>query len=58
MTIAAKTVHGKSLISLTVGSLPKGLTIVKVLLLGMGTYQGAKANHSEQNTEAWHVDGF
>ena len=58
MTISAKTGYGKSLIPLTIGSLRKGVTIIEVPLLGLDTDQVTKANHIQQNIEAWHVDGF
>ena len=44
MTIAAKTRYGKSLIPVTIGSLWKGVTIVEVPLLVLGTDKEAKAS--------------
>ena len=39
-------------------SLKRGIGIIDVPLLGLGTDQVAKEMHTEKNVEAWHVDEF
>jgi len=58
MSITAKTGYGKSLVHLAIASMRRGVSIVMVPLLGLGTDQVAKAIHQDKNILAWHVDEF
>ena len=58
LSINAKTGYGKSLIPLAIASMRRGISIVMMPLLGLGTDQVAKAMHVDINIEAWHIDEF
>jgi hypothetical protein len=58
MSVTAKTGYGKSLIPSGIMSIRRGVGIVKVPLLGLGTDQVAKAMRHDKNIEARHVDEF
>ena len=58
LSINAKTGYGKSLIPLAIASMRRGISIVMMPLLGLGTDQVAKALHVDINIEAWHIDEF
>ena len=58
LSINAKTGYGKSLIPLAIASMRRGISIVMMPLLGLGTDQVAKAIHVDINIEAWHIDEF
>jgi len=58
ISIAAKTGYGKSLVILAIASMRRGIAIVLVPLLGLGTDQVAKAIREDKNISAWHVDEF
>ena len=58
LSVTAKTGYGKSLIALGVATMRRGVTIIQVPLLGLGTDQVAKATHIDRNIEAYHVDEF
>ena len=57
-SVTAKTGYGKSLVALGIATMRRGVTIIQVLLLGLGTDQVAKATHIDRNIEAYHVDEF
>ncbi|EJK72554.1 hypothetical protein THAOC_05904, partial [Thalassiosira oceanica] len=54
----AKTGSGKSAIPLTISSLRRGITIVLVPLLGLGSDQAAKSDGVGTNIESYHVDEY
>ncbi len=56
MHIAAKTGYGKSLILLTIGLIRKGITVIQVPLIGLGSDQVAKAMFVNRRIEAYHID--
>ena len=58
LSINAKTGYGKSLIPLAIASMRRGVSIVMMPLLGLGTDQVTKALHVDINIEAWHIDEF
>lgn len=58
MSINAKTGYGKSLVALAIASMRRGVSIIQVPLLGLGTDQVAKAIRVDVNIEAWHIDEF
>ena len=58
ISINAKTGYGKSLVGLAIASMRRGVSIIQVPLLGLGTDQVAKAIQVDVNIEAWHIDEF
>ena len=58
LSINAKTGYGKSLIPLAIASMRRGVSIVMMPLLGLGTDQVSKAIHVDINIEAWHTGEF
>ena len=58
ISINAKTGYGKSLVALAIASMRRGVSIIQVPLLGLGTDQVAKAIRVDVNIEAWHIDEF
>ena len=58
MPINAKSEYGKSLVALAIASMRRGVSIIQVPLLGLGTDQVAKAIRVDVNIEAWHIDEF
>ncbi len=56
MYVAEKNGYGKSLIPITIASIRKGITIVLVLLIGLGSDQVAKSMFANKGIEAYHVD--
>lgn len=56
MYIVAGTGSGKSAIPLCISSLRRGMTVVLVPLLGLGSDQVAKALFVDRGIEAYHVD--
>ena len=56
LSINAKTGYGKSLVALAIASMRRGVSIVQVPLLGLGTDQVAKAIWVDINIKACHID--
>jgi superfamily II DNA helicase RecQ len=54
--IIAKTGSGKSEIPLPIGSLPTGVTLSMVPLVGLGSDQVINSRHSKNLIEAYHLD--
>ena len=56
MYLISKTGSGKSVVPLTMATLRRGVTIVLVPLLGLGSDQVKKAAREENGIAAYHVD--
>ena len=54
--VNAKTAEGKSLCPLTVAAMRRGVAIILVPLIGLGSDQVAKASRADHNIEAYHID--
>ncbi len=54
--LIAKTGLGKSAVSLTVGSMQNGVTLTKVLLIGLGSDQVSKSTNEANMIESYHLD--
>ena len=54
--IVQPTANGKSLVPLTIATIRRGVTIVLVPLIGLGSDQVEKATVLDHNVEAYHID--
>ena len=56
MYLISKTGSGKSAVPLTIATLRRGVTVVMVPLLGLGSDQVKKSTQLEKGIKAYHVD--
>ena len=54
--VNAKTAEGKSLCPLTVAAMRRGVAIILVPLIGLGSDQVAKASRADHNIGAYHIN--
>ena len=54
--VTTKTWYRKSLIAMAIATMHRWVTVVEVLLLGMGADQVAKIIHADKNIEGYHVN--